>query len=77
MPRVPIARRSVPASSSQANERENRLMGDDSRHGVSKSVNMEDVRKIRVIQIDVPKEKKYRRTDEKDKTLLEFLGISL
>jgi hypothetical protein len=36
----------------------------------SKSVNLDDVKRIRVIQIDVPKEKKYRRTDEKDKTLL-------
>jgi hypothetical protein len=38
---------------------------------------MDEIRRIKVIQIDPPKEKKYRRTEEKDKALLEFLGISV
>ncbi len=40
-------------------------------------VSLEEVKKIKVIQIDVPKEKKYRRASQKDQALLEFLGLSM
>lgn len=42
-----------------------------------RKVNMEEVKKIKVIQIDVPKEKKYRRVSQKDQPLLDFLGLSI
>ena len=38
---------------------------------------MEELRKIKVIQIDPPREKKSRRVEEKDRLLLDFLGIAL
>ncbi len=33
------------------------------------------LKKIKVIRIEAPKEKRYRRLEEKDKVLLDFLGI--
>lgn len=38
---------------------------------------MEEIRKIKVIQIDPPREKKYRKAEEKDRLFLDFLGISV
>lgn len=40
-------------------------------------VNMADLKKIKVYQIDKPAEKRYRRVEEKDKLLLEFLGLAM
>jgi hypothetical protein len=37
---------------------------------------MEILKKIKVIRIDAPKEKRYRKLEEKDKVLLDFLGIT-
>ena len=38
---------------------------------------MADLKKIKVYQIDKPAEKRYRRVEEKDKLLLEFLGLAM
>lgn len=76
IPKVPINRRAVgPVSNISSTERENRFVQEERR--ASKSVNMEEIKKIKVIQIDPPREKKYRRAEEKDKMFLDFLGISV
>lgn len=42
--------------------------------GVESGVN--DIRKIKIYQIDRPAEKKYRRAGKEDETLFNFLGLS-
>lgn len=45
---------------------------------LNQSVNIPiDIKKIRVFQIDKPIQKKYRKIEEKDRVLLEFLGINV
>lgn len=36
-----------------------------------------DIKKIKIYQIEKPTQKKYRKVDEKDRILLEFLGINV
>ena len=74
MPKVPINRRNIGPAANLAGERENRFAQEERR--ASRSVNMEEIRKIKVIQIDPPREKKYRKAEEKDRLFLDFLGIS-
>lgn len=75
MPKVPINRRNIGPAANLAGERENRFSQEERRG--SRSVNMEEIRKIKVIQIDPPREKKYRKAEEKDRLFLDFLGISV
>ena len=70
IPKPAISRRGIAPFAPSTSERQNRFAEENKPISSSKSVNMEEVRKIKVIQIDVPKQKRYRRTDEKDKTLL-------
>ena len=67
-PGIPIARRPG-AGTSASVERTNRLMKEEEK-SPRRKVSLEEVKKIKVIQIDVPKEKKYRRASQKDQALL-------
>ena len=57
-------RRNPPVKKEDLDERVNKSM-----------VNMEDLRKLKVFQIEKPKEKKFRKIEDKDKLLLDFLGL--
>lgn len=75
LPKLPISRRNVGPAANLVAERENRFSQEERRG--SRSVNMEEIRKIKVIQIDPPREKKFRKAEEKDRLFLDFLGISV
>ena len=38
---------------------------------------MAELRKIKVYNIEKPAEKKYRRIEDKDRVLLDFLGLTV
>jgi hypothetical protein len=52
LPKVPISRRNISPSTNVIN-RENRFAEEDKKIG--KAINMEEIRKIKVIQIDPPR----------------------
>jgi hypothetical protein len=71
-------RQMIPPSRGQVGPHNNlHVGGGEEQQRRARSLNMEEIKKIRVIQIDPPKEKKYRRAEEKDRLLLEFLGINV
>ena len=57
-------RRVAPAKKEELDERVNKSM-----------VNMSELKKIKVFQIEKPKDKKFRRIEDKDRILLDFLGL--
>ena len=48
----------------------------DREKGTQSMVNLEAVKKIKVIRIEKPAQNKYRRVEDKDKVLLDFLGVT-
>ena len=54
---------------------ENNENSNNNKSATKSAVTEQDIKKIRVIQIDKPQVKKYRRMEEKDKILLDFLKI--
>ena len=76
IPKIPIGKKHTLNISSVSERRVPPVKKEELDERVNKSmVNLNDLKKIKVFQIEKPKDKKFRRIEEKDRVLLDFLGL--